>query len=198
MKIWTDGGCNPNPGTGGWGWVRSDGVEDCGGELDTTNNRMEMTAIIEALSKLPDGQKVVVYSDSQYCIKGLTIWHRGWKAKNWMKKGEPMINRDLWLELDKHSSRIDVDFMWVKGHNGNPMNERADELATMGAKKPITGNSKPATNDTTIVEQYDELGMLVLAYRDLHSSYIELSENFRRFDAMLKRVSETMAMEKSK
>lgn len=193
MKIWTDGGCNPNPGIGGWGWVRSDGVEDCGGKRDTTNNRMEMTAIIEALSKLPDGQKVVVYSDSQYCIKGLTIWHRGWKAKNWMKKGEPMINRDLWLELDQHSSRLDVKFLWVKGHNGDQMNERADELATIGSKKPIREDAAPLTTD-----QYDDLSMLVLAYRDLHSSFLELSENFKRFDSMLKRVSENIAMDKSK
>lgn len=132
MKIWTDGGCYPNPGPGGWGWVRCDGVEEFGGEHGTTNNRMEMTAILKALDKLPDGQIVTVYSDSQYCVKGLTTWRNGWKKKNWMKNGSPMINRDLWIELESHVTRLYVTFKWVRGHNGNVMNDKADSLATVG------------------------------------------------------------------
>lgn len=132
MNIWTDGACWPNPGTGGWGWYRSDGVSDCGGEKGTTNNRMEMTAILEALSKLPDGQNVIVYSDSQYCVKGLTVWRKGWSKKNWMKKGEPMINRDLWMQLEGHVLRLEAKFVWVRGHDGNHGNERADMLAERG------------------------------------------------------------------
>lgn len=147
MKIWTDGGCHPNPGPGGWGWVRCDGVEEYGGDNETTNNRMEMTAILKALSKLPDGQAVTLYSDSQYCVKGLTIWRNGWRKKNWMKNGSPMINRDLWIEIDLHVSRINARFEWVKGHNGNAMNEKADQLATLGRNSLPTQNSSDSLVD---------------------------------------------------
>lgn len=132
LRIWADGACEPNPGPGGWGWHRSDGESRFGGDEETTNNRMEMTAILEALRELPDGKAVIIYSDSQYCVKGLTIWRKGWQKKNWMKKGEPMINRDLWLLLEEQLSRLDVTTKWVKGHNGDAGNEKADELAVRG------------------------------------------------------------------
>jgi ribonuclease HI len=132
LIIWTDGSCYPNPGTGGWGWCRSDGKERFGGEKRTTNNRMEMTAILQSLIELPDEENVLIYSDSQYCVKGLTEWHKGWKKKNWLKKGLPMINRDLWLSIDEHVSRINVTFKWVRGHSGDKGNERADYLSVIG------------------------------------------------------------------
>lgn len=103
-----------------------------GGEMDTTNNRMEMKAILQALRKLPDGAAVRVFSDSQYCVKGLTDWRAGWRRKNWMKKGGPMPNRDLWIALEEQISRVRATFVWVRGHNGDSGNERADELANLG------------------------------------------------------------------
>lgn len=132
IQIWTDGSCYPNPGPGGWGWHRCDGKQGYGGDINTTNNRMEMTAILKSLIELPRGQEVLIYSDSQYCIKGLTEWRKGWKRKNWIKKGEPMINRDLWIDLDQHVERLSITFEWVRGHNGNAGNEYADYLAGLG------------------------------------------------------------------
>lgn len=132
MNIWTDGACEPNPGIGGWGWHRDDGVCRFGGATDTTNNRMEMMAILQALRELPDGSVVTIHSDSQYCIKGLTAWREGWRRKNWMKKGVPMLNRDLWLALEDQMGRVQAKFEWVRGHNGDAGNERADELAAQG------------------------------------------------------------------
>lgn len=132
LMIWTDGGCYPNPGPGGWGFVRSDSFESFGGAARTTNNQMEMTAIIEAMKSVPDGGEVTIFADSQYCINGLTIWKAGWVRKNWMKKGEPMPNRQHWLDLHFQQQRIKSNFKWVRGHSGNAGNERADKLATMG------------------------------------------------------------------
>lgn len=132
LLIWTDGACYPNPGPGGWGWHRSDGEQAYGGMRETTNNRMELTAILDALKALPDGAQATVYSDSQYCVKGLTVWARGWERKGWMKKGEPMPNRDLWMALHEHKQRVSVRFEWVRGHNGDAGNERADRLAEQG------------------------------------------------------------------
>lgn len=133
MLIWTDGACEPNPGLGGWGWHRCDGAHACGGERDTTNNRMEMTAILEAMRALPDGAAATLYSDSQYCVHGLTSWSAGWAKRNWHRKnGEPMPNRDLWLALEAEKARVRVSFRWVRGHNGDPGNERADRLAEQG------------------------------------------------------------------
>lgn len=140
IEIWTDGACEPNPGTGGWGWHLRDGhdnyrASDFGGEVNTTNNRMEMTAILEALKALPDGETAIVFSDSQYCIKGLTIWSKKWAKNNWKKKGKPMINQDLWLALEEQKNRVFAKFQWVRGHNGNKGNEHADELANAGRYK---------------------------------------------------------------
>lgn len=137
LLIWTDGACIPNPGIGGWGWLDSNGNSGCGGVQETTNNRMELTAIYEAIRGLPNGQFATVYSDSEYCVKGLTIWHRAWKKKDWIKKDAPRINRDLWIQIDAHTSRLNISFVWVRGHSGNAGNERADELAMMGRNKGI-------------------------------------------------------------
>lgn len=137
MEIWTDGACEPNPGIGGWGWHRCDGSRDCGGEMQTTNNRMEMTAILRALAELPDDVlpgSTVIYSDSQYCVKGLTVWRAGWQRKNWRKKGVDMLNRDLWLELEAQLQRVQPRIEWVKGHNGHAGNEEADQLAEVGRR----------------------------------------------------------------
>lgn len=135
MEIWTDGSCFPNPGPGGWGWHRSDGRSDCGGAANTTNNRMELVAILMALREVPDGARVTVYSDSQYCVFGLTKWSDSWKRRAWSKKGVPMPNRELWLLLEEQKSRVDARFEWIRGHSGDPGNERADELAALGAKR---------------------------------------------------------------
>lgn len=141
-EAWTDGACEPNPGAGGWGYLmhRADGcrVEDCGGERNTTNNRMELTAILMALKALPDGAVAVIHSDSQYAVKGLTVWSPGWARRDWHKKdGRPMPNRDLWLELETQKRRVKATFRWVRGHNGNYGNERADALAGAGRMKAI-------------------------------------------------------------
>lgn len=161
MKIWSDGSCDPNPGPGGWGWHRDDGVCDCGGEKQTTNNRMEMTAILEALSKLPDGQEVEVFSDSQYCVKGLTIWRSGWRKNSWKKKGEDMPNRDLWLQLETQMNRLKVEIKWVKGHNGDSGNELADSLARQGRAAAKSGDAKPRFIEKSLESRVAELELLV-------------------------------------
>ncbi|MDR2195728.1 MAG: ribonuclease HI [Gallionellaceae bacterium] len=136
-EIWTDGACEPNPGMGGWGYVMHDpmGVvsEVCCGELETTNNRMELTAILMAMRALPGGATATVYSDSQYCVNGLTIWRKNWMKRDWRRKsGEAMPNRDLWLDLESEMKRVKVLFRWVRGHSGNAGNERADWLSSIG------------------------------------------------------------------
>lgn len=138
-QAWTDGGAQPNPGKGGWGYVLKDSSTGqtwavYGGDSETTNNRMEMTAILRALQAVPDGARIKVFSDSSYCVNGLTKWRAGWKKKRWMKAGKPMLNRDLWLLLEDEMARVFASFEWVKGHAGNPNNERADRLATQGRK----------------------------------------------------------------
>jgi ribonuclease HI len=134
LLIWTDGACEPNPGVGGWGWHRSDGVSDCGGVPETTNNRMELTAILEAMKALPDGAHAILHSDSQYCVNGLTIWSAKWARKDWMKNRQPMPNRELWLDLEEQKRRVQVEFRWVRGHSGDAGNERADRLADDGRR----------------------------------------------------------------
>ena len=142
VVIYTDGACKGNPGPGGWGAVlrAADGAEKelCGGEAQTTNNRMEMMAVIEALSALKRPCHVVLHVDSQYVLKGMTEWLQGWKAKGWRTAAkQPVKNVDLWQRLDAlvHQSEHRIDWQWVKGHAGDPGNERADALANRGVEQ---------------------------------------------------------------
>ncbi len=134
IKIYTDGACSGNPGPGGWGAIlRYNGHEKemSGGELDTTNNRMEMMAAIKALEALKNPSVVELYTDSKYLQKGVHDWLAGWKAKGWKgAKKKPIKNQALWKRIDALIQVHDVTFFWVKGHAGHPENERADVLAT--------------------------------------------------------------------
>ncbi len=136
VKIWTDGACSPNPGPGGWGAILRFGDverEMCGGDFDTTNNRMELTAAIEALRILKETCQVKLYTDSQYVRGGITSWMDSWKRNDWKTSGKkPVKNEELWRELDEANERHEVEWHWVKGHAGHPENERADELARQG------------------------------------------------------------------
>ncbi len=136
VEIYTDGACKGNPGPGGWGALLTfDGQEKelCGGELTTTNNRMELTAVIEALAALKRYRRVILHTDSQYVQKGITEWIRGWKAKGWKTAAKaPVKNVDLWKRLDELAALHHVDWRWVKGHAGHDGNERADALANRG------------------------------------------------------------------
>lgn len=134
IEIWTDGGCRPNPGPGGWGvLLRYKGHERelSGGELETTNNRMELTAAAEALEALTRPCKIILHTDSEYVRNGITRWHTGWVRRNWRNaSGDPVKNMDLWRRLLDAAKQHDVDWRWVRGHSGVPENERVDELAT--------------------------------------------------------------------
>lgn len=137
--IYTDGACKGNPGPGGWGVVISRGErtkELHGGEFYTTNNVMELTAAIKALEALKKPLPVRLYSDSQYLIKGMSEWMANWKANGWRTSGrKPVENLELWERLDALSAVHDVEWVWVRAHNGDPGNERADRLANLGVRK---------------------------------------------------------------
>jgi ribonuclease HI len=139
VELYTDGACLGNPGPGGWAaLLRFNGTEKelSGGDPDTTNNRMEMQAVIEGLKALSRPSTVTVYTDSQYVQKGITEWINGWKAKGWKTAAKkPVKNVDLWLELDKTQERHSVTWQWIKGHAGHPENERVDDLARQEAEK---------------------------------------------------------------
>ena len=143
VVIYTDGACKGNPGPGGWGALLSQGTtekEIFGGELGTTNNRMELSAVIEALSALKRPCKVTLYLDSEYVRKGITEWIHGWKARGWKTAAKaPVKNVDLWQRLDAvvASSGHTIDWRWVKGHAGDPGNERADGLANKGVERAL-------------------------------------------------------------
>ena len=134
VEIWTDGGCKPNPGPGGWGAIlKYKGAlkELSGAEGETTNNRMELTAAVEALSALTRPCKVVLHTDSEYLKNGITRWHTGWVRKNWRSStGDPVKNMDLWKLILEAAKPHSIEWLWVRGHSGNEMNERADVLAT--------------------------------------------------------------------
>ena len=143
MEIWTDGGCRPNPGPGGWGAIlvfKGTDRELSGGEKDTTNNRMELTAAAEALEALKRPCKVRLHTDSQYLRDGITRWHVGWVRKNWRNAaGDPVKNMDLWRRILDAAKPHEVEWVWVRGHSGNVMNERADVLATQARIKVERG-----------------------------------------------------------
>jgi ribonuclease HI len=136
VEIFTDGACRGNPGPGGWGaLLRSGNAEKelFGGEAATTNNKMELTAVIRALEALKGPSRVRVYTDSQYVKKGINEWIHGWKRNGWKTAAkEPVKNKELWIELDELRRKHEIEWHWVKGHAGHPENERADALANKG------------------------------------------------------------------
>jgi len=135
-EIYTDGACRGNPGPGGWGVVIAKGNESqeyCGGETQTTNNRMELQAALEALRRLPEGSSVDLHTDSQYLRNGITQWLANWKKNGWRTAArKPVKNVDLWQALDEISSSHSIQWHWVKAHAGHAGNERADALANRG------------------------------------------------------------------
>lgn len=139
VHAWTDGACRGNPGPGGWGVVlRWNGHqrELSGGEAETTNNRMELMAAIQALESLKRPCRVILTTDSQYVRKGITEWMPGWKRNGWKTASKkPVKNAELWRRLDAARERHEVRWDWVKGHSGHPENERADELASDAARR---------------------------------------------------------------
>ena len=140
VEIYTDGACQGNPGPGGWGAVmRYKGTEKeiSGGERNTTNNRMELSAVIEALKLLKEPCSVTLYSDSQYVCNAIKLgWAKKWRANGWMRnKKEPALNPELWDELLKLCEKHTVEVVWVKGHAGHPENERCDALAVVAARR---------------------------------------------------------------
>lgn len=139
LKIWTDGSCLGNPGRGGWAFVATDGkniAERSGGESNTTNNRMELTAVIRALTAARRHSEIELHTDSQYVKNGMQSWIKNWKKNNWRTADKkPVKNQDLWMQLDELSNAIIIHWHWVRGHNGNQFNERCDELARIAAEK---------------------------------------------------------------
>ena len=138
VEIWTDGGCKPNPGPGGWGAIlRFKGHERelSGADPATTNNRMELTAAAAALESLKRPCRVVLHTDSEYVRNGITRWHTGWVRRNWRNaKGDPVANMDLWVRLLAAAAAHEIAWKWVRGHAGDAMNERADGLATVARR----------------------------------------------------------------
>ena len=136
INIYADGGCRGNPGPGGWGVLMQSGdtkKELCGGEPETTNNRMELTAVIRALEALQGPAKAAVHTDSQYVQKGISVWIHNWKRNGWRTADKkPVKNADLWPILDGLAKQHEIQWLWVKGHAGHPGNERADALANRG------------------------------------------------------------------
>ena len=132
VEIYTDGACSGNPGPGGWAAILRSGSHEKvigGGDKETTNNRMEVTAALEALRNLTKPSHVVFHTDSSYLLNGATSWLEDWKKRNWKRKQGQLQNVDLWKEMDLELAKHQVEWVWVKGHAGNRMNERVDELA---------------------------------------------------------------------
>jgi ribonuclease HI len=143
IELYCDGACLGNPGPGGWGFLLrvhlASGIQEkegSGPEPDTTNNRMELMAAIRGLEALTKPCQVLLHSDSQYVVKGITSWLKDWKRRGWKKAdGKPVLNADLWQTLDAQLARHHVDARWVKGHAGHPENERVDQLANEAAQR---------------------------------------------------------------
>ena len=137
VDVFTDGACKGNPGPGGWGVILRMGhheKEMSGGEAETTNNRMEMTAVIKALNALTEPCAVTIHTDSRYVIDGMTKWIEGWKRKGWVSASkQPVRNQDLWHDLIEAILHHQIEWQWIKGHDGHPENERADQLASDAA-----------------------------------------------------------------
>ena len=138
LKIWTDGSCLGNPGPGGWGFVATNGkdvAERCGGEKNTTNNKMELTAVIKALTAARKHSELEIHTDSQYVKNGMQSWIKNWKKNNWKTADKkPVKNQELWQQLDELASVIKIHWVWVKGHAGEEFNERVDTLARNAAE----------------------------------------------------------------
>ena len=139
VEIYTDGACRGNPGPGGWGAVLRHGAHEktlCGGEAETTNNRMELMAAIQALEALRSPCEVTLYTDSVYVRNGITEWLDGWRRRGWKTASkQPVKNRELWQRLDAAAQRHRIDWRWVRGHSGNAGNEHADQLANQGLEQ---------------------------------------------------------------
>jgi ribonuclease HI len=141
VEIYTDGACKGNPGVGGWGVVLACGgskLELHDGDAHTTNNRMEMTAVIRALEALKRRSRVRLYTDSRYVMDGINQWIHAWKKRGWTTADKkPVKNKELWQRLDELRGQHDIEWQWVRGHDGNPGNERADALANMGVESAM-------------------------------------------------------------
>ena len=138
VDIWSDGACTGNPGPGGWAAILRSGRHEkvlTGGEHETTNNRMEITAALQGLRALKTRSQVTIFTDSTYLLQGATEWMPNWKARGWKRKGGKLLNVDLWQAMDQELTRHEVSWVWVQGHAGNVMNERADRLAVAAIPK---------------------------------------------------------------
>lgn len=177
IRIYCDGACKGNPGPGGWGAILIAGAHNkelSGGENPTTNNRMELLAAITALEHLKLACSVVVTSDSQYLVKGMTEWLPGWKRNNLMRGNEPMPNRDLWLRLIALSNKHEIDWQWVRGHSGHPENERCDEIANEFIRNALK-NGYPAS-ESQEENPFEPGGVAVPVQPDLFTASAEVSE----------------------
>lgn len=145
VDLFTDGACRGNPGNGGWGALLRYGgheKEFYGGERETTNNRMELTAVIMGLKQLKQPCRVRITTDSRYVMQGATEWLAGWKRRNWRTAAKkPVLNQDLWRRFDGLAAEHEIDWQWVRGHSGHPENERADRLANRGIDELIAQQS---------------------------------------------------------